>query len=87
MPNTSTHVESGETDGSCPGSSDGIDQQLANYVSFRQGTYLNYSPNAGNTQASREVMSKLAQYVQRELPTDVLRTREDHQSILELATR
>lgn len=87
MPNTSTHVESGETDGSRPGSSDSVDQQLMNYVSFRQGTYMNYNVNASDIQAVPEMITRSAHYVQHELPTDALRAREDYQSILELATR
>jgi len=89
MHNTSIQVEFGEIDGSYtyPGSVDGVDQQLGNYVSFRQGTYMSYSTNDGDLQAFQEMMSKAAHHVQQELSTDVLRTRNDYQSILELATR
>lgn len=87
MASTSIHAESGEIDGLYPGSPDGADRQLMNYVSFRQGTYLNYSTNDDDIQVSREKMSVSAHYVQHELPTDALRTRNDYQSILELATR
>ena len=84
MASTSVHVEFGEIGGSYP---DGIDQQLMNYVSFRQGTYLNYSTDDDDIQVLGEKMSKSAHYVQHELPTDVLQTRSDYPSILELATR
>jgi len=86
MHNTSVHVELGEIDAS-PGSLDGVDQQLMNYVSFRQSTYLSYSTNDGDLHAFQEMMSKAAHHVQHELSTNVLRTRDDYQSILELATR
>lgn len=85
MAGTSIHVGLGEIDGSHPGSSDDIDQQLVNYVSFRRETYLNYNANDDDMQFFGEPSS--AHYVQHELPTDVLRTRSDYQSILELATR
>jgi len=87
MASTSIHVELGESDGSYPGSPDGTDRQLMDYVSFRQGTYMNYSTNDDDIQVSREKMSKSAHYVQHELPTDTLRSRNNYQSILELATR
>ena len=88
MASTSIHVEFEEIDGSYPGSPDGADRQLMDYVSFRQGTYVNYNTNNDDdVQVSREKMSSSAHYVQHELPTDTLRTRNDYQSILELATR
>jgi len=87
MASTSIHVELEEIDGSYPGSSDGTDRELMNYVSFRQRTYLNYSTNDDDIKVSREKMSRSAHYAQQELTTDALRTRNDYQSILELATR
>jgi len=87
MAGTSIHVGIGETDGSHPGSSDEIDPQLMNYVSFRQEAYLNYNATDDHIRALGEKMSTSAYYVQHDLPTDVLRTRNDYQSILELATR
>ena len=87
MASTSIHVQLEEIDGSYPGSSDGTDRELTNYVSFRQRTYLNYSTNDDDIQVSREKMSRAAHYAQQELTADALRTRNDYQSILELATR
>lgn len=89
MPNTSISVEFGEVDGShgFPGFSGEIGQELMDYISFRQGTYLNYSTNDDHIHAFQETMTKSAHYVQHEMPTDVLRTRKDHPSILELAVR
>lgn len=88
MASTSMHVEvAGGIEGSYPGSSDGVDQQLMNYVSFRQSTHVNYNVNDTDVQVSEEKLSKSAHYVQHELPTDVLQSRNDYRSTLELATR
>ena len=89
MPNPSITLEIGEVDGchTPPGLADEAGQELMNYVSFRQGTYMNYSTNDDDIQVSREKMSRSAHYVQHELPTDTLRSRNSYQSILELATR
>jgi hypothetical protein len=81
MPNPSMSIEVTKLEG------DGIDQPLMDYVSFRQGTYSNYSTAEDHIHALNETMAKSAHYVQHEMPTDTLRTREDCQSILELATR
>lgn len=86
MPKPSVHVEVTKIDGSYPGLDD-LDQNLINHVSFRLGTYLSYSTNDDDIQAIPQMMSKSAHYVQHEVPTDVLRTRDDYQSTLELATR
>lgn len=88
MHKTSVRIEYGEIDSSYPGPLEDVDQVLVNYVSFRQGTYKSYR-NAHNDDISAfpEIMSKAAHYVKRELPTNVLRTRDDYPSIMELATR
>jgi hypothetical protein len=88
MASTSMHVEvTGGIEGSYPGSSDGVDQQLMNYASFRQSTHVNYNVNDNDVQISEQRLSKAAHHVQHELPTDVLQTRNDYRSSLELATR
>lgn len=91
MPNSSISVEVGEIEDShgFPGFTDETGQELVNYVSFRQGTHSNYSDTADDDHAHafQEMMTKSAHYVQHEMPTEVLRTRDDDQSILELATR
>jgi hypothetical protein len=88
MHDASVRLEFGEIGGPYSGSLNDIDQLLVNYISFRQGAYLSYrTTNAGDIQAFPEMMSKSVRYVQHELPTDVLRTRDDYESILELATR
>lgn len=72
-----------------PGFVDGMGQELMNYVSFRQGTQSNYSDTANDDHinAVQEMMARSTHYVQHDMPTDVLRTYDDYQSILELATR
>lgn len=88
MPDPSISVEFGEVHASTlPGFADEVGQQLINYVSFRQGTYMSYNPNDDHIPAIQEIMTKSTHYVQHEMPTDALRTRDDYQSILELATR
>ncbi len=69
-----------------PGLTVEICQQLVNYVSFRQGTYSSYR-TADTFQNLQETMAISSNYVQHEMPTDVLQTRDDYQSILELAVR
>lgn len=90
MPNPSITLEIGEVDGchTHPGLADEAGQELMNYVSFRHGTYWNYNGTDDNhVHAFQEIMAKSARYVEHEMPTDVLRTHEDPQSILELAVR
>ena len=87
MQNASIHVEVEKIGGSYPGSGDGTDQQLMNYVTFHQGTYLSYSTNDDDFHDFPEKMSKSAHRVHHELPTEILRTRDDYQSTLELARR
>lgn len=66
----------------------GLDPALAGYSSFRQATRLSYRTEYGNeAQALEEMIPKWEQYVLHELPTNVLRTLDDPQSSLELATR
>ena len=91
MPDPSISVDVKEIDHThgFPGFTDEIGQELMNYVSFRQGTHSNYSNTADDDHIHtfQEMMTKSAHYVQHEMPTDVLRTLDDHQSILELGTR
>ena len=85
MHNTSVRVEYGKI---YPGAFGEVDQLLINYVSFRQGAYMSYrTANSDDINALPEVMTKSAHHVRHELPTNVLRTRDDYPSILELATR
>jgi len=85
MPNPSVSVEFGGIEPQ-PGLTVEICQQLLNYVSFRQGTYSSYR-TAATFQNLQEAMAISSNYVQHELPTDVLQTRDDYQSTLELAVR
>lgn len=91
MPNPSISVDVREIDDpqAFPGLADGVGQELMDYVSFRQGTHSNYSETADDDHIHvfQEMMTKSAHYVQHEMPTELLRTRDDYQSILELATR
>lgn len=90
MSNQSISVDVKEIDDShaFPGIADEIRQELMNYVSFRQGTHSNYSDtDDDHVHIFQEMMTKSAHYVQHEMPTDVLRTCDDPQSILELGTR
>jgi hypothetical protein len=91
MPNSSISVDVGEIDDplALPGFTEGKGQELKNYVSFRQGTRSNYSDAADDDHIHtfQEMMTKSTHYVQHEMPTEVLQTRDDYQSILELATR
>jgi len=88
MYGTSVRVEFGKIDSLYPGSLGEVDQLLINYVSFRQAAYKSYrTTNNDNINALPERMSRSAHHVRHELPTNILRTRDDYLSILELATR
>lgn len=67
------------------------DQSVANDAFFRQKAYQSYrtiqARQASPIDSIRERVFRSIRYVQHELPTDVLRTRKDYQSISELATR
>ncbi|KAF9654423.1 hypothetical protein BDM02DRAFT_3106814 [Thelephora ganbajun] len=66
----------------------GPDPILAAYASFRQATHLSYRAEYGiEIQAIADMIPKWEQHVLYELPTNVLRTLDDPQSILELGTR
>ncbi|KAF9654422.1 hypothetical protein BDM02DRAFT_3196715 [Thelephora ganbajun] len=89
MHNPSIRVQFGQVDGpyTFSGFEDEIGQQLMDYISFRQGAYSSYHTADDHIQAFQETMARSAHYVQHELPTSVLRTRDDYQSTLELALR
>jgi len=85
MYGTSVRVEFGKI---YPGIHGQVDQLLINYVSFRQGAYMSYrTANSDDINALQDTLNRSAHYVRQELPTDILRTRDDYPSILELATR
>lgn len=84
MPNPSISVELGKIDDSL---ADEMGQELMDYVSFRQGTHWSYNASDDHIHNFQDTVAKSAQYVQHEMPTDVLRARDDYQSTLELATR
>jgi hypothetical protein len=66
----------------------GPDPALTGYVSFRQSTRLSYLTGYGNEiQAIADMIPTSEHHVLYELPTNVLKTYNDPQSILELATR
>ena len=86
MLNPSISLEFGEINPQ-PGLTVEICQQLINYVTFRQGAYSSYRTADTHFKTLQETMAISSEYVQNEMPTDVLRTRDDYQSILELAVR
>ena len=88
MHDKSVRVEFGRIDGLYPDSLGELDQLLINYVSFRQATYMSYrTTNNHDINALPEAMAKSAHHVLHELPTNILQTRDDYPSIMELATR
>ena len=64
------------------------DDELLQYLSFRQGTHLNYHRAAGiGIQDFDRLILQATKFVQQDLPTSVLRTRNDNESLLELSIR
>jgi hypothetical protein len=64
------------------------DNGLLEYISFRQSTHLNYHRAADiGMQDYGKLIPQAMKFVQQDLPTSILHTRDDNNSLLELGIR